>query len=230
MSISSIVTVPTVLPATPTLPGGLPSIPGGLPTPPTPASFDTVSVRSPRLANDWGVYYNSVKVISPDSILSLEYKREWRLSDYPQELGAFQSYNKVAVPFDVRLRMMLGGDAAARQSFLNEVEQAAASLNLYSVVTPDRVYTSVNIVAIGYSRSASQGLGLISVDVGLRQVRVTATTTFVQTKAAAGQTPSNGGTVAPSVPTALQGAALTQALQRKAISSGNSVLSQFNGT
>ena len=198
--------IPIVLPATPTLPGGLPSIPGGIPTPPSPVSLDTVTVKAARQPVDWGIYLQNTKVITPDSIVSLDYRREWRLADYPQEQGAFQTYNKVLTPFDVRLRMTKGGNAFTRGDFLDKIEEIAASLDLYNVVTPDATYTSVNIVSIGYSRTANQGAGLISVDIGLRQVRVTAKQTFANVKAPAAQAPVSGGTVSTTAASTLQAA------------------------
>ena len=201
-------TLPPVLAATPTLPGGLPSIPGGLPTPPAAVSLDTVTVTAQKQPEGWGIYLQNDKVISPDSIVSLEYRREWRIADYPQELGAFQSYNKVMTPFDVRVRMTKGGNAATRGEFLDAVEAIAGSLDLYNVVTPDQVYTSVNIVSIGYSRTAHQGLGLVSVDIGLRQIRVTAKQKFANVKAPAAQAPISGGTVSATALSALQSQAV----------------------
>ena len=73
-------TLPPVLAATPTLPGGLPSIPGGLPAPPAAVSLDTVTVTAQKQPEGWGIYLQNDKVISPDSIVSLEYRREWRIA------------------------------------------------------------------------------------------------------------------------------------------------------
>ena len=203
--------IPTVLPATPTLAGGLPSIPGGVPAAPPLATLDTVVVTGSRSKMDWGIYLANTKVIEPDSIVALDYRREWRLADYPMEQGAFQSYNKVAVPFDVRLRMTKGGKFDVRGDFLDAVEKIAKTLDSYDIVTPDQIYTSVNIVSLGYSRTSNKGLGLISVDIGLRQIRVTATTTFLAVKSPAAQDPISGGTVATQAPTTLQSLGVTAA-------------------
>lgn len=207
--------IPIVLPATPTLPGGLPSIPGGVPPAPAAVTLDTVTVTGARSKVDWGIYLKNTKVIEPDSIISLEYRREWRLADYPMEAakisdvgvgseGAFQTYNKVAIPFDVRLRMTKGGSPQARAAFLSAVEEIAAGLGVFNVVSPEATYTSVNIFSLGYSRAAHQGLGLISLDIGLRQIRMTATAQFTNVKAPASQAPIRGGTVSTKAATALQ--------------------------
>jgi hypothetical protein len=48
-------------------------------------------------------------VITPDNVLSLEYKGEERVSNFPIEAGGFSSFNKVAIPFDLRIVMTCGG-------------------------------------------------------------------------------------------------------------------------
>src|SRR5579872_6225668 len=37
------------------------------------------------------------------STVEFEYRQDWPISTYPQEQGAFQPYDKVTLPFDVRI-------------------------------------------------------------------------------------------------------------------------------
>lgn len=115
----------------------------------------------------WGIFQKGKPVLSPDSMLSIEYKQDWRIADYPMEQGAFQSYNKVATPFDVKVRMSKGGSVAARAAFLAAVQKIAGSLNLYDVVTPEKTYTSVNISHIDYHRDGGKGARLMVLDIWL---------------------------------------------------------------
>ena len=177
-------------------------------------TFDKVTVIAARPRNQWGIYLTNTSklVVVSDSMVALDYRREWRLSDYPQEKGSFESYNKVAVPFDVRVRMTKGGSDADRRAFLNALEGASASLDLYDVVSPEWYYLKVNIINLDYRREASNGLGLITVEIGLRQVRVTATAAFTATQAPSGADPVNGGTVQAKVPASAQSSAVSAAV------------------
>lgn len=131
----------------------------------------------------WGIFDASGNpVIAADTVLGVEYLNEWRISDYPQEDGAFASYNKVATPFDVRMRFACGGTQAAREAFLAQVTAAAGSLDLYNAVTPEAVYANANIVHTDYRRETRNGATLIVVDVWLQEVRQAAPAQYSQVK------------------------------------------------
>lgn len=153
---------------------------------------------APNQKSKWGIYTAGstvVLAIAPDSIVSLEYKRDWRIPNYPQENGAFESYNKVKMPFDARLHMTKGGSLADRQAFLIDLESAAASLDLYDIVTPEETYLNANISHINYMRRADHGLGLIEVEIWLTEIRVTSNPSFSNTIDPSSQSKVNDGTV-----------------------------------
>src|SRR5574337_124086 len=52
------------------------------------------------LAPKWGIFRadNLTPVVIADSVVSVDYRNESRISDFPVELGSFGSYNKVATP------------------------------------------------------------------------------------------------------------------------------------
>ncbi len=177
---------------------------------------DALSVTRAFGAPQWGIYdENGNTILQSDSVSTVDYARDYQISDYPQEQGAFQSYNKVQVPFIAKLSFII---AASREAFLNSIEQAIASLNLVTVVTPEIRYPSANLVHYDYRRTASQGKTLIIVNVWCQEVRVVANTAQatasnptgqdtaspngadstqsgnVQAAPASGQGDSNGGT------------------------------------
>lgn len=138
------------------------------------------------------------------SMIDFEYKQDWPISNYPQEQGAFQSYDKVTLPFDVRLKLATGGTASNRQAFLNAVFAIAGgtppgvplalpgsntSLPLFDVITPDQTYLSCSCTHVDFSRNAKNGVTLIVVDMWFQQIAVTSTSTFqnTQTPVIAGQ-------------------------------------------
>lgn len=121
-------------------------------------------------------------VLSLFSIVDFEYKQDWSISDYPVEQGGFQSYDKTQLPYDLRMRVAAGGSESNRQALLNTVDTAANSLDLYNAVTPERTYQSCNITHYDYKRTASNGVGLIVVDIWMVEIRVTATAAFSNTQ------------------------------------------------
>ena len=114
----------------------------------------------------------------PDTIVSLDYKRDYRITDAQMEKGAFESYNKVQKPYSVSLRMAKGGTESDKQNFLAWVEDRAASLDLYDVITPEKIYTDCNIEGFSLHRSAQDGAGLIVVDINFTEIRETVVSTL----------------------------------------------------
>ena len=153
---------------------------------------DAVSFFTSTEAPQWGLFKDGVPVILADSVITMDYKQDWNLSSYPVEKGAFESYNKVQLPFGIKLRFATGGSEADREAYLNSIAAAAASLELFDVVTPEAIYTSVNVFHQDYNRRASN-VGLIVVDVWCMEIRVTATAAFGNTQ----QTQNDAGGATP---------------------------------
>lgn len=154
----------------------------------------------------WGIGINGFFTIVPDSVVDLEFKADWQVPNYPQELGAFQSYNKVKLPFDARVRMTKGGREAERAAFLNSIDSLSNSLQLVDVVTPTKIYTNANIVHYDYRRTSSNGVTLLTVDIGLQEIRIAPSPAFTNTQQPSGADAKNDGLVQPqSAPATLFG-------------------------
>jgi len=139
----------------------------------------------PTVSNDpfWGLYdQQGEKVLEPDSFLGVRYRDGSRIVDYPLEQGAFQSYNKVATPFDVAITMAIGSNIDQREGFLRQLARLKASLDLFIVITPEITFQNVNIEAYDYERRARNGASLIVFDIFLREVRTTAVAAFSPVK------------------------------------------------
>jgi hypothetical protein len=110
--------------------------------------------------------------IVPDNIMALDNRNEARVSDFPVQAGAFAAYNKVAVPFELTVRLTKGGSVDDRARFLAQIEAAHKSLDLYYVLTPERTYLDVNITRYEVTRRGSGGAYyLTEVDVFFREIR-----------------------------------------------------------
>lgn len=126
----------------------------------------------------WGVYDPTTgkSVLDPDSVLEFSYRREFDISDFPVQEGAFASYNKVIKPFEIQLRFSKGGTQSDRGAFLRSLDNLVASLTLYQVRTPEGVYENCNPQRYEVTRRGAQGaFFLTEVDLYLVQiVQVTA--------------------------------------------------------
>lgn len=144
---------------------------------------DAISAISNILfGTGWGIFLDGEQAFDYQSILDFDYKQDWPISDYPVEEGAFQSYDKVQLPFDVRVRVSSGGTISERQALLTSVQAAANTLDLYDVVTPEQTYASCNITHVDYKRTSVNGVGVIVMDIWFIQIRVTSTAVFSNTQ------------------------------------------------
>lgn len=176
---------------------GLPSLPisvvvfASIP----PIVGDVLALLTGFSASPWGVFQNGISVIDADSVVSVGYKQDWSIAEFQIEKGGFETYDKVDTPFNSRVRFASGGSQANRQALLDSIAEIAGNLELYDVVTPEQVYTSVNFQSYTVQRSAQNGVGLIQVDVTLLEVRVNATAEFSDTRSPTAQSQTSTGTV-----------------------------------
>jgi hypothetical protein len=127
----------------------------------------------------WGIFAaNGTPILQADSVAGVRYARDYNVSNYPQEQGAFESYNKVQLPYQAVVTFIC---AASRYEFLQSAEMAAAMLGLVSIYTPEVNYPSANIVHYSYQRTVKQGVTLVLVDVWCTEIRSAAGTQISQT-------------------------------------------------
>jgi hypothetical protein len=140
------------------------------------SALDLLTGAEPVL---WGVFDSQgIPVAVSDSVLSFAYRNSSRISDYPMEAGSFASYNKVASPNEYQVRLVRGGTQIERSDFVNAIDAAAGSLNLYTILTPEKTYLDVNIESWDYRREQTNGAYVIIADLMIREVRQTATAAF----------------------------------------------------
>ncbi len=169
-------------------------------------SYDYFGIANQFLKQDWGIFdQGGNAVLSPDSVVSFEYKGEQRVSYYPIEKGSFASYNKVALPFDIRMRMTCGGQGVmTRAEFISSLKGLLASIGLYNIVTPEDVYSNVSLDHVDYQKTAKNGVSLITVDAWFSEIRVTAQAQYSNTVQPSGMDAVNIGRVNSIMPTVSQ--------------------------
>lgn len=175
------------------------------------AVTETVTVQGTTL--EWGIIKDGAAVIKGDNFISLEYKQDWVIADYPVEDGGFETYDKVSMPFDARVTVSCGGSVGKRATFYNSIKEIAGDLNLYDIAMPEETLQGVNVAHIDFKRTNIQGVGLLVACIYLIEVRSNAEIAFTatpstpasptDTKSPAGAGIKNGGTVqpVPAIPT-----------------------------
>lgn len=206
---------PVVVPATPDVPdqSGVPDVLRDLTRPVFTAILiqqDVESVLSLLfLGPQWGVFTASGSpVLFPDTMITFDSRREFRISDYPVEKGGFESYDKVQVPADIRIKVGCDGSTTPMDLFLLQVDNAAASTDLYVVVTPDKSYVDMNITHYDSRRTREAGLGVLQVDIWFQEVRQTVQIQFTNTKDPTSEAQVHAGPVQAVTPTPAQAAQL----------------------
>lgn len=94
-------------------------------------------------------------------------KYETALSDYPQEQGAFQPYNKVRRPKQVRVTLVKTGSDLARAAWLAAIEQQEANnpTQLYTLISPQGVYTDYTIAGLENVTRKERGSNMLYLNV-----------------------------------------------------------------
>src|SRR5258708_39814856 len=101
---------------------------------------DAIAIISAFLGPQWGIFLDGFPVIAADNTISFDLKQDLPVSDYQVELGGFQSYNKVTLPTELRVRMSAGGNVLSLAIFLHTIENQFTTTVLFLNVTPENNY------------------------------------------------------------------------------------------
>lgn len=213
-------------PDVPDLPG-VPALPRSPLFPPaTSAGLGLVEGliwRILQVQTQWGIFDSAGNVLGDPSVFtglvgdalqsvgigptlstnSLGYDKEMRVSDFPVERGGFAAYNKVELPATPVVTMALDATEADRTFYLNAVDAATKSTNLYNVVTPEVTYINYTIESYRYERRQTRGATLLMLElhlVEIREVSAVFSQTIKDPKNPGATPQDNAGIVQPQVP------------------------------
>jgi hypothetical protein len=111
-------------------------------------------------------------VIVPDSFGEFAYRNKQTVSDFPVQKNAFASYNKVASPYEISLRLYKGGTKAGRKRFLDSILAIVGDTELYDILTPEKTFLSVNVTDFEIMRRGEKGAYFFAeVDLYFREIR-----------------------------------------------------------
>lgn len=144
---------------------------------------DDASVSNRAALYRYGIFLNGAIVLEPDTFVGYGFSNNSLVPQYPQENGAFQSYNKVDTPFNLRIRVAKGGSTTDVAAFIDAAESLvkASNLNLYSVITPERTYNSVTVVKVTHDHKPDSGANMVTMDIEFLEIRNSATAQYTNT-------------------------------------------------
>lgn len=106
----------------------------------------------------WGIFDDAGNLaINPSSFLDFDNSNDWNIPTFPLQDGEFSSYNKVKLPFEASVKISQGGSLQDRKNLLNKLQQIAGDTKLYSILTPEVSYPSVNILRWRIRRQGREG-------------------------------------------------------------------------
>jgi hypothetical protein len=156
----------------------------------------------------WGVYDSNFKsVVTADSFLSFHRKKTANIPTFPVQDGQLSSYDKVQLPGTDTIRIIKTGTLADRKLLVQQVDTLIASLNNFTLVTPEKSYPNVNCYDYDITKSDNKDAYTTIIDLIFQDIpttsavytttNVAATTNAVQPSA---QPPVNQGVVQPTTP------------------------------
>jgi hypothetical protein len=99
-------------------------------------------------------------------------KYETQLSDYPQEQGAFQPYNKVKRPQTINVTMIKTGSDVARFAWFTAIRQQEAlnPTQLYTLISPVGVFVDFTIASMSIDVRPDRGSNLTYLNILFTEV------------------------------------------------------------
>lgn len=121
----------------------------------------------------WGIFNvgSTSRAIELSSVVEVDLAADSRVSDYPIQTGSFVSYNKVANPNIITLRVTKDGAETSRLELIQWLEQQKNDTTLFDILTPEYRYLNMTLVGYRISRSARSGAAMITADTLWQEVR-----------------------------------------------------------
>lgn len=168
----------------------------------------------------WGIFdSNNKQIIFPDSVLEFGYRKEFKVSNFTVQLGAFANYNKVTTPFEIQLRLSKAGKASDRRIFINSIGALAKSIAKCNIRVPEGTYYGCNAFRFELFRRMGRNAEWIDEAyvyfLEIQEVAAQYTNTGVNLPNAqdpAAQPVANQGSVQPQLPSTAQATASANAM------------------
>ena len=105
-----------------------------------------------------------------------------RLPDEPIEKGSFATYNRIIEPRAITCQLSVEGSKADLQNAIDRLTDLCENDEKITLTTPEQSYKNMMLESFDYRRDASNGRGVLYVDLRFKEIREVAsqqTTTSV---------------------------------------------------
>lgn len=134
-----------------------------------------------------GVHLKGGRPFSPDSFVVVEVGAEASVSTAPVEQGAYTTFNKIQRPPELHVTFTVEGWTAfsgavpnltnfsttSRSNVLETLEMMRTTAGLYDIETPDKTWTSYDLVKYDYRTRSNNGPTLLTVSAVFQAVMIT---------------------------------------------------------
>lgn len=117
--------------------------------------------------------------IEPDSVLEMNYTGESEATSEPIEKGNFASFYKTNSPDTISIVFSFNSDDARQNAALDKIEERKKGYELISILTPTHLYEDMTITTYSYSRTNSDGMTLLVLQVDFQKIKQVAVNTGV---------------------------------------------------
>lgn len=117
--------------------------------------------------------------IEPDSVLEMNYTSESEATSEPIEKGNFASFYKTNSPDTISIVFSFNSDDARQNAALDKIEARKKGYELISILTPTHLYEDMTILTYSYSRTNSDGMTLLVLQVDFQKIKQVAVNTGV---------------------------------------------------
>jgi len=137
-------------------------------------------------ADVWGVFDSTgEQIIVADTFFELNQSSASKVSTFLIEEGTFANYNKVDQSDETTIVMIKTGSPSELGDYISEVEKLKLSLDIVSIVMPERTLKSRNLESYSYDRRNSDGTNSIVFRLNFIEVREVSLTFSTRTIPAA---------------------------------------------
>lgn len=124
------------------------------------------------LSGHWDMFDSKGrKLFTFDTFFSLDSLADARVTQAPVENGTFASYNKTVSPMRTTVVLGYTGLALIRAAILRRCESLLKGTELVSIVTPDKTFVNMSVVAVDHSYASSKGVDRLMLALTLEEVR-----------------------------------------------------------
>ena len=167
-------------------------------------ALSLIASALPRLNPPTPIY----AIIQSDTFIPLTVPSSWgefseryetQMSDYPQERGAYQPYNKVKRPRTVTVTLVKEGSDLARFTWLQAIRQMESDVptQLYTLISPQGIFPNFAIQGMSHETRPDRGSNILYLNIVFYEVPTISTTgsLFSDVADAVGTAVANVGTI-----------------------------------